>query len=611
MPEGKSIQDMLLSKVRLLPDKPGVYQFFDKQGKIIYVGKAKNLKKRVASYFKKDTSLQGKTRVMIGKTVDLQTIVVSTELDALLLENNLIKKLQPRYNIMLKDDKTFPWICIKNENFPRVFSTRSRIEDGSIYFGPYASITMMRTLLDLIRQLFTIRTCKLNLTAGNIKKKKFKVCLEYHIGNCRGPCEGLETELQYSETIHHIREILRGNLVNVIKELKERMMVYAASLEFEKAHLLKEKVVILENYKAKSTIVNASISNLDVCTISEGDQSIYCNYLKVIQGAVVQSHTLELRRVLDESPSDVLAMAILEFRQRYESTALEMLVPFSPGMVFPELRLTIPKKGDKKMLLDLSQRNATYFRLEREKQRELVDPARRTTQLMETMKKDLRLEELPRHIECFDNSNIQGSHAVAAVVVFRDGKPEKKDYRHFNIKTVEGPDDFASMEEIVFRRYKRLLDEKQPLPQLIIIDGGKGQLNSAVKSLDKLGILNNVKIIGIAKRLEELYYPGDPLPLYLDKKSQTLKVIQHARDEAHRFGITHHRKKRTTAMTKSILSDIEGIGYTNAQKLLWKFKSVKNIQSASLVEIEDAIGKSKARKVFDFFHAKTGMESGI
>ena len=588
--------------LRTLPDNPGIYQFLDKEGKIIYVGKAKNLKKRVSSYFRRDASLAGKVRVMVKKISDIQHIVVDTELDALLLENNLIKTYQPRYNIMLKDDKTFPWICIKKEPFPRVFPTRNLVNDGSDYFGPYASGKMMHTLLDLIRQLYPIRTCSLRLTQENIRKQKFKVCLQYHIGNCLGPCEALQSEEEYLQNIASVRDIIKGNLQTVRIRLNELMHQHAAAMEFEKAQIIKEKLEILERYRSKSTVVNPSISNLDVFSLVRTGNLVYVNFIKVVDGAIIQSHTIEVQTKLDESDADVLGVAITEFRQRYNSDAPEILVPLLPDFKIPEVKFTVPQRGDKKQLLELSERNAYYFRLERQKQRDLVDPERRTKRILNTIQKDLSLKNLPERIECFDNSNIQGTNPVAAVVVFTNAKPDKKEYRHFNIRTVEGPDDFASMYEIVTRRYKRLVEEEKPFPQLILIDGGKGQLNAAYKSLSDLGVQNKTEIIGIAKRLEEIYKPGDPLPLYLDKKSETLKVIQHLRDEAHRFAIAHHRKKREKSTIKTELIEIEGIGKVLAGKLLSNFRSVKNLKKASLEALQECVGKKKGEDVFKHFN---------
>ena len=594
--------DHLKRKIKTLPEKPGVYQYFDNSGKIIYVGKAKNIKKRVASYFNKDTAVTGKIKVLVTKIENIEHIVVDTELDALLLENNLIKKYQPRYNVMLKDDKTFPWICVKNEPFPRIFPTRHVIKDGSQYFGPYASVKMMNTLLDLVRQLYPVRTCKHRLTDENISKNKFKICLEYHIGNCKGPCVGLQSRDEYDVMIDSIKHIIKGNISAVIGQLKPLMADYAEKLEFENAQLVKDKLELLEKYKSKSMVVNPRIENVDIFSIVEDQEAGYVNFIKVVNGAIVQSHTVELKKKLDESALDLLTHALLNLRERFESNATEIIVPFDPGIELPEITYTVPKRGDKKQLLELSQRNCKYYKLEKEKQLSLIDPDRHTNRIMERMKKDLHMVEEPRHIECFDNSNFQGDYPVAAMVCFKNGKPFKKDYRHFNIKTVEGPDDFASMEEVIFRRYKRLLEEEKPLPQLILVDGGKGQLSAALKSLEKLDLRGKITIIGIAKRLEEIYYPGDSLPLYLDKKSETLKVLQHLRDEAHRFGITHHRKKMEKGTIKSVLTEIEGIGFTNAQKLLWKFKSVKRIEKAKLQELQDTIGKVKGEVVFDYFN---------
>jgi len=603
MNKGNPHIERLKSILASLPNKPGVYQFLDSKAKIIYVGKAKSLKKRVASYFNKDSGVSGKTSVMVKKITDIQHIVVDSELDALLLENNLIKKYQPRYNVLLKDDKTFPWICIKNERFPRVFPTRNVIRDGSEYFGPYASVRMMNTLLDLIRQLYKLRTCKHHLSEKNVNAGKFKVCLEYHIGNCLGPCVDKQTEEDYKQTVDEIKLIIKGNISQVQRQLKDLMNRYAGELQFEKAQAIKEKIDLLQRYQSKSMVVNPKIHNVDVFSIITDEESGYVNYMKVVDGAIVQAHTVEMKKKLDESKEELLSLAVADFRQRFDSNSGEALVPFKLEIDLPDVSFTIPKIGDKKQLLELSERNAKYYQLEKRKQIELVDPDRHSKRILNTMMKDLRMKELPKHIECFDNSNMQGSYPVAAMVCFRDAKPFKKDYRHYNIKTVEGPDDFASMEEVIYRRYKRLLDEKKGLPQLIVIDGGKGQLSSAVKSLEKLGLRGKITILGIAKRLEELYFPGDTIPIYLDKKSETLKVIQYLRDEAHRFGITHHRKKREKGTIKSTLTDIEGIGPNYAQKLLSKFKSVKKIKVASLEELQDVIGKSKGRVVRRFFHS--------
>ncbi len=598
---GKPHND-LSAEVKVLPDKPGIYQFLDSKGTVIYVGKAKNLKKRVASYFKKDSSLSGKISVMVKKITALSHIVVDTEQDALFLENNLIKKYQPRYNVLLKDDKTFPWICIKNERFPRIFSTRNIIDDGSEYFGPYASGRMMHTVLDLIRSLYPLRNCKHNLSEKNVESGKFKVCLEYHIGNCLAPCVGKQSEEDYDRSIQDIREIIKGNISTIIKELKKLMMKHAETFEFEKAQIIKEKLALLENYKSKSTVVNQKIHNVDVFSILTDEKSGYVNFMRVVNGAIVQAHTIELKKKLDESPEELLSIAITDLRQRFGDSSKELLLPMRPQIELPDLKITIPRRGDKKQLLELSERNAKYYKLEKQKRQDLTDPERHSRRIMETMQKDLRMSVLPEHIECFDNSNLQGDYPVAAMVCFKNARPAKKEYRHYNIRTVEGPDDFASMEEVIERRYKRLLKEKKPLPQLIVIDGGKGQLSSAMKSLEKLGLRGKITIIGIAKRLEEIYYPGDSLPMFLDKTSETLRVIRHLRDEAHRFGITHHRKRMEKGTIKSELTEIEGIGFNTAQKLLWNFKSVKKIKDSTEEELAEVIGKAKGAIVYRHFH---------
>ncbi len=589
------------SLVKALPDNPGVYQYYDVEGKIIYVGKAKNLKKRVSSYFNKDQSENGKTQILVKKIVDIKFIIVDTELDALLLENNLIKKYQPRYNVLLKDDKTYPWICIKNERFPRVFTTRNIVKDGSLYFGPYASVKVMHTVLDLIKQLFKLRNCNLNLSEENIKAKKFKVCLEYHIGNCKAPCIANESEEEYNQTIANIKEIVKGNISTVSKHLKTLLNEHVGKLEFEKAHTIKEKIDALEKFQSKSTVVSPTITNVDVFSITSDEKTAYVNFLKVVNGSIIQGHTIELKKKLDESNQELLSLSIVELRERFHSDAKEVIVPFEIETEFPGIEFIIPQRGDKKHLLELSERNVEYYKREKIKQESLVDPERHTKRILEQMKKDLRLTEEPRHIECFDNSNFQGAYPVAAMTVFKDCKPSKKDYRHFNIKTVEGPDDFASMEEIIYRRYKRVQEENLSMPQLIVIDGGKGQLTSALESLDKLGLRGKVAIIGIAKKLEEIYFPGDSIPLYLDKRSESLKIIQQIRDEAHRFGITHHRSKRDKGTLKTELTEIKGISDTSAQKLLSHFKSVKKVKEASENELEGVIGKAKAKTIIDYY----------
>ena len=586
-------------QLKTIPNKPGVYQYYDKEGKLLYVGKAKNLKKRVSSYFTKQHDI-GKTRVLVKKIVSIKHIVVETETDALLLENNLIKKYQPRYNIMLKDDKTYPWICIKKERFPRVFSTRKMIKDGSEYFGPYTNVKTVYTLLELINGLFPLRNCNYDLADKNIKSGKYKVCLEYHLDNCLGTCEGKQTEENYNKNIAAIRNILKGNFKDSLVAFKNQMEDFATNLYFEDAQKIKEKIATLMNYQSKSMIVNSKINNVDVFSIVTDEAYGYVNYLQLSYGSIIRSHTLEIKKKLEETDEQILQISVIELRQRFQSQCKEIYVPFKIS-VGENLKIYVPKLGDKKRILDLSLRNAKYYRMERFKQTKITDPNRHENRIMSQMKKDLRLSEEPRHIECFDNSNIQGTNPVAACVVFKNGKPSKKDYRKFNIKTVEGPDDFASMEEVVYRRYKRLLDEKQPLPQLIIIDGGKGQLSSSLKSLDKLELRGKIAIIGIAKRLEELFYPEDPIPLYLDKKSETLKIIQQLRNEAHRFGITFHRNKRSKEALNTTLLDIEGIGEKTIIELLKIFKSLKRLQTASFDDLSKAVGPSKAQKIINHF----------
>jgi excinuclease ABC subunit C len=593
--------DKLTLQLRSLPDKPGVYQFYDKEGRILYIGKAKSLKKRVSSYFAREQP-SGKLKVLVRKIDDIQHIVVNSELDAMLLENNLIKEQQPRYNVMLKDDKTFPWIIIKKEPFPRVFSTRNKVRDNSEYYGPYASVKMMNSLLELIRQIYPLRNCSLKLTRQNIQQGKFKVCLEYHLGNCLGPCEGHQSEEDYLESLKGVREIIKGNFSDVLQELKHKMNEHASRYEFEKAQLVKDKIDQLQRYQARSTVVNPKISHADVFTIITDEENGYVNYVKVVKGAIIQAHTVEIKKKLDESPEELLSRAVVDLRQRLNSDSPEIIVPFELDFQMPGVEITVPKIGDKKHLLDLSEKNARYYRMEKYKQLEMVDPEKNTKRILETMRQDLRMNEPPKHIECFDNSNFQGDYAVSAMVCFRNAKPEKKEYRHYIIKTVEGPNDFASMEEVIYRRYKRLLDEGRSLPQLIVIDGGKGQLSASVKSLEKLGLRGKITVIGIAKKLEEIYYPGDSLPMYLDKKSETLKVLQRLRDEAHRFSISHHRKRRDKGTLKTDLTDIPGIGANTAQTLLKAFKSVKKIKEAELPEIEKVIGPAKAGIVFAHFH---------
>lgn len=588
-----------LSKI---PHKPGVYQYFDKDDVLIYVGKAKNLKNRVSSYFVNPQQLNSKTRVLVRKINRIAFTIVDTEIDAWLLENNLIKKHQPRYNVMLKDDKTYPWIVIKNERFPRIFWTRKYIKDGSRYFGPYASVGMMHIVLDMIRELFPLRTCNLSLTEENISKGKFKVCLEYQIGNCKGPCEGYQTEEDYDQNLSDIKDILNGKIGVVTNRLKEQMQSAVEAMDFEGAHKFKVKLEKLANYQSKSTVVNSSISNVDVFSIASENNYAFVNFLRVVNGVIIQTQTVELKKRLDETDAELLAIAIPEIRSRYRSLSREIIVPFELDIEGnEEIKFVIPKLGEKKKLLELSLKNVAYFKKERLLQYEKLNPEVKTERVLTQMQKDLRLPVLPRHIECFDNSNIQGNYPVSAIVVFKDAKPSKKDYRHFNVKTVEGPNDFATMEEAVFRRYRRLLDEDQSLPQLIVIDGGKGQLGAALKSLKLLGIEKKVTVIGIAKRLEELYYPGDQYPLYLDKKSETLKIIQHLRDEAHRFGITFHRNQRSRKTFVSELDNIPGIGKVTVEKLLKTFRSVKKIREASDEDLKKVLNLKQVQALRQYF----------
>ena len=586
-------------QLQTLPTSPGIYQYFDKEDQLLYIGKAKNLKKRVLSYFTK-THDNAKTRILVKKIAHIKHIVVETETDALILENNLIKKYQPKYNIMLKDDKTYPWLCIKNEAFPRVFLTRRIIKDGSEYFGPYTSVKTVIVLLGLIKELFMLRTCNFDLSPINIAKKKYSVCLDYHIGNCKGPCEGLQLAADYNDDINAIRNILKGHFKASLKKFEDLMQRYAADLKFEEAQKIKEKIEILANYQAKSTVVNPSITNVDVFSILSDDEFAYVNFLKINNGAIIQSHTAEIKKKLNETDKELLTLSIIEIRQRFQSQSTEIYVPIKVN-VGEAIKVTIPLQGDKKRIVELSLRNARYYRQERFKQIKIIDPERHTKRILGQMKADLHLQVEPQHIECFDNSNIQGTNPVAACVVFKNAKPSKKDYRHFNIKTVEGPDDFASMEEVVYRRYKRLLDEGASLPQLIVIDGGKGQLSSALKSLEALNLRGKIAIIGIAKRLEELYYPDDSVPLYLDKRSETLKIIQQLRDEAHRFGITHHRDKRSKQALNSDLTQIFGVGEKSAEVLLKHYKSLKRIKEADLEDLMRVAGNVLGKKVYEFY----------
>ncbi len=589
--------------VKDIPHKPGVYQYWNDENVIIYIGKAKDLKNRVSSYFNKDVlSGNGKTKMLVSKIRKITFTIVDTEIDAWLLENSLIKKHQPRYNVLLKDDKTYPWLVVKNERFPRIFWTRRIIRDGSKYLGPYASISMMHTILDLIRETYPLRTCNLALTPQNIDAGKFKVCLEYQLGNCKGPCQKFQLEDDYQNNIEEIKDILNGKTSSVVKQLKDQIEQAAINLDFEAAHKLKRKFDLLDNYQSKSTVVNSSITDVDVFSIASEDKYAFVNFLKVMNGVIIQTQTIELKKQLEETDEELLSLAISEFRTRYNSQSKEVIVPFEMNVdENSSIKFTVPKLGEKKKLLDLSQKNVQFFKRGKIDQYEKLNPEVRTDRLLTQMMKDLRLNQLPRHIECFDNSNFQGSFPISAVVVFRDGKPSKRDYRFFNVKTVVGPDDFATMEEAVFRRYRRMLDEQQELPQLIIIDGGKGQLSSSVKSLKKLDIDKRVTIIGIAKRLEELYYPGDQYPMYLDKKSETLKIIQQLRDEAHRFGITAHRKKRNKSTLVTELDNIPGIGKTSSEKLLTYFKSVKRVREATKDMLIEVVNTKQALAILEFF----------
>lgn len=588
-----------------IPREPGVYRFLGEEEEILYVGKAKVLRNRVASYFGDRKGRAHRTRVMVKNARRIVFTIVETEADALLLENTLIKKHQPRYNVMLKDDKSYSYICVRNERFPRVYITRRLIKDGSTYFGPYTSKFRLKIILELIKQLFPLRTCKFNLSEENIEAGKFKVCLEYHIKNCMGPCEGLESEVEYNNKIEQIKNILRGNFAPVKRHFKEEMERLAAELEFEKAQGLKERLSAFEDYQSKSTVVSTTIRDVDVFSIASSEKEAFVNYMKVVNGAIIRTHIQELVKNLDDDEIDLLAFTIPELRERFNSQAPEIILAQSVPLSDPDIKITIPKIGDKKKLLELSEKNVTYYRLQKQKQ-EASRTKRQTSaeRILRTLQKDLQMDEIPLHIECFDNSNIQGSHPVASCVVFKNAKPSKKDYRHFNIKTVEGPNDFASMEEVVYRRYKRLKDEQQPLPQLVIIDGGKGQLSSAMKSIYQLGLENKITVVGIAKRLEEIFFPGDSIPLYIDKKSESLKLIQHARNEAHRFAINFHRDQRSRNFTNTELTQIPGIGEKTAQKLLSHFGSVKKVKAASPTDLAEVVSINTVRKLQDYFNKK-------
>ena len=588
-------------QLKTLPSHPGVYRYYDKNDQLLYVGKAKNLKKRVLSYFNKNLSGY-RTKIMVSKIKRLETTIVPSEYDALLLENNLIKEHQPFYNVMLKDDKTYPWICIKREDFPRIFMTRTKIKDGSEYFGPYAKIRPAKVLLETIKQLYKIRTCNLNLAPEKIDDGKYKVCLEYHIKNCKGPCEGLESKEEYDKKIAAIRDMIKGDFRLARNYLTDEMLGYAQNLEFENAQMVKEKLDVLEDYQARNTVMNPNIDDIDVFGMTSDETAVFVNYFKIRNGNIIQSYTTEIKKVLEETDEEIFEEALIEIRRKFESDSKEILLPFHLSIEIPNVKIIVPKIGDKKHIVELSEKNAKEYRIEKLKQIQIVDPDRHTNRIMAEMKNLLRMPVEPRHIECFDNSNIQGTNPVSACVVFKDGKPSKADYRIFHPKTVEGPNDFATMEEVIYRRYKRILEEGESLPQLILIDGGKGQLSSAVKSLKLLGLYGKITIIGIAKRLEELYFPEDPYPLYLDKKSETLKILQRVRDESHRFGVKHHRTRRKNSTIKSELEEIPGIGPKTIELLLSTLKSVKRVKESDLETLEKILGKSKGQQVWLYFN---------
>lgn len=587
----------------VIPHQPGCYQFFDEGGTVIYIGKAKDLKKRVSSYFNKEHD-SPKTRILVRKIAKIKYFVVNSEEDTFLLENNLIKQYQPRYNVLLKDDKTYPSIVVKKEFFPRVFQTRNIQRDGSRYFGPYTSIMSVRALLETIRKVYKVRTCRLNLTPENIAAGKFKVCLQYHIKRCEGPCEGLQSLEDYNKNIQEILEILKGNVSIISKNIYEEMQRCAEKFKYEEAQELKEKYLMIENFRERSTVVSNFGYNIDVFFCSDDEQSAYINYLHVVNGSIVQAYTFEYRKKLEETKEELLAMGIVEMRQRYKSESKEIIVPFIPDIELTSVEFTIPQRGDKRKLLALSEQNVKQYRVDKLKKAEILNPEQRSTRLLKNVQKDLHLKELPLHIECFDNSNIQGTNPVAACVVFKKGKPSKKDYRHFSIKTVHGPDDYASMQEVIQRRYSRVVNEGGNLPQLIVVDGGKGQLSAAVEKLKEMHLYGKVAIIGIAERLEEIYFPNDSIPLYLDKNSETLKLIQYLRDEAHRFGLAFHRNKRSKAQIGSELDEIKGIGPASKKKLLAHFKSIKRIKEADETEVIKVMGESKGKLVYNWFNEK-------
>ena len=588
-------------QLKSLSSEPGVYRYYDKDNQLLYVGKAKNLKNRVMSYFHKPSS-NYRLQIMVRKIHRLETTIVPSEYDALLLENNLIKEHQPFYNILLKDDKSYPWICIKNEPFPRIFLTRKVVKDGSEYFGPYAKIKPAKVLLEIIKEIYKIRTCTLDLSETKINQGKYKVCLEYHIRNCEGACEGLETEEHYNKNIKSLRGIIKGDFRLAKQHLEDEMLQYAKNLEFEKAQIIKEKLELLEDYQVRHTVVSTTIDDIDVFGIISDEVAAYVNYFKIRNGSIIQSFTTEVKKILDEPDEEILEEVMIEVRRKFNSESREIILPFHLSVEIPNVKISVPKLGDKKRILDLSTKNAREYRLEKLKQIQIIDPERHTNRIMAEMKTNLHMPVEPRHIEGFDNSNIQGTNPVSACVVFKNGKPSKEDYRIFHPKTIDGPNDFATMEEVIYRRYSRLLEEGQDLPQLILIDGGKGQLSSAVKSLKLLGLYGKITIVGIAKRLEEIYFPEDPIPLYLDKKSETLKILQQVRDESHRFGVKHHRIRRKNNTIKSELEEIQGIGAKSIELLLKKLKSVKRVKETSQETLEEILGKAKGKIVWDYFN---------
>ena len=604
----KDKPEELKAKIRALPDTPGVYSYYDDRGEVIYVGKAKNLKRRVSSYFT-HTHDSVRTNLLVRAIKDMSYIVVPTEQDALNLENSMIKEYQPRYNVLLKDDKSYPWICVTKELYPRVFITRNKVKDGSKYYGPYTDGMGVKSVLAVIRELYPLRTCRDNITETYLEKDKGRLCLQYHMHRCQGCCKGLISPEEYAEYINKVKYILRGETGELMDYLRSEMQRLSEQLRFEEAQELKIQYKAVERYRARSVIISQIIENIDVFGMEDDDKDVYVNYMHIHRGAVVKSLTLQYRRRMNESKEEILGYAIAEIKERLGVEYDEIVVPFLPDIELPDVTFTIPSRGDRAKILEVSQKNAQQYKIDYLKRTEWLNPELRTERILERMKKDFRLSELPRHIECFDNSNIQGTNPVASCVVFKDAKPSKKDYRHFNIKTVEGPNDFASMKEVLTRRYTRLRDEGEELPQLIVVDGGKGQLSAAVEALDEMGLRGTIAVVGIAKRLEEIYFPGDSAPLYIDKNSESLRVIQQLRDEAHRFGITHHRNRRSKSQTVSKLDSIKGVGEVTATTLLRKFKSVKRMKEATLDQLVEAVGNAKGRIVYEGLHAEDNSES--